>query len=208
MGNQLLLTDGRQQENCQRALIAPPLGGIVLLTTADHDHGYMVPDMVPGRDYERCVRLARASHGVSEQVEWSYWEGVLGCILSSLLDWAGEVFTIHPRPPQANRWTRDKSMGSTSKQTETEPATDRQPMCNADILRLLADHQGRSVSDMAVHFRVTLTAIRNRLIRLTQLQSVTRQRKDERRRGRPKYLYYITSRGEAALAETVDEGTA
>ena len=78
--------------------------------------------------------------------------------------------------------------------------TDRQPMCDEDILRLLADRSGHSLSGMAAHFHVTLTAIRNRLLRLMQLQSVTRQRNDERRRGRPQYVYYITPRGEKIAA--------
>jgi len=82
-----------------------------------------------------------------------------------------------------------------------------QPMCNNDILRLLADHRGRSVSEMATHFQVTQTAIRNRLSRLTMSQSVTRQGQKARRQGRPKYLYFITSQGEAALAEAANERT-
>ena len=85
--------------------------------------------------------------------------------------------------------------------------TDRQPMCNNDVLRLLADHSGRSVAGMAAHFHVTQTAIRNRLLRLTLSQSVTRQLHGERRRGRPNYLYYITTQGEAALQESPDVGT-
>jgi len=87
-------------------------------------------------------------------------------------------------------------------------ADDRKPMCNNDVLRLLADQGPRSVSEMATHFHVTLTAIRNRLLRLTHSQSVTRQFDDQRRRGRPRCLYYITSRGAAALAEAADEETA
>jgi len=97
-------------------------------------------------------------------------------------------------------------MGSVSKNAVTRPLTDRQPMCNNDVLRLLADHRGRSVAEMATHFRVTQTAIRKRLLRLTLLQSVTRQRKGGWQRGRPQYLYFITSQGEAALA--ADEGIA
>ena len=72
---------------------------------------------------------------------------------------------------------------------------DRQPMCNDDILRLLAERGGRSVTKMASHFRVTQTAIVNRLRRLTAAESVTRKYDDQRRRGRPKYLYYLASRG-------------
>jgi len=79
-------------------------------------------------------------------------------------------------------------------------------MCDGDILRLLADQPGRTVAEMATRFHVTQTAIRSRLIRLTVAQSVTRKRKDTKQRGRPLYLYYITSRGEAALA--ADEGIA
>ena len=91
-------------------------------------------------------------------------------------------------------------MGSVSKKIVTNPVADRQPMCNDDILRLLADQRGRSVAEMAAHFRVTLTAIRNRLIRLTAAQSVTRKRDDGRGRGRPKYLYFLANR-DAATAE-------
>ena len=80
------------------------------------------------------------------------------------------------------------------------PIPDRKPMCDNDLLRLLADHRGRSVSEMATHFHVTQTAIRGRLVRLMLRQSIIRQRGDERRRGRPKYLYSLTPRGEAALA--------
>ena len=85
--------------------------------------------------------------------------------------------------------------------TATEPPTDRQPMCNDDILRLLADQRGHTVAEMAAYFRVTETAIRKRLLRLTLGQSVTRQRHDEHRgRGRPPDLYFITSQGTAKLA--------
>ena len=98
-------------------------------------------------------------------------------------------------------------MGSVSKKTVTMPPVDRQPMCDNDILRLLADQIGRSTGGMAAHFHVTQTAIRDRLVRLTSLQSVTRRRDEERRRGRPRYLYYITSRGAAVLAQPAD-GTA
>jgi len=83
--------------------------------------------------------------------------------------------------------------------------TAQQPMSNNDVLRLLADHRGRSVSEMAAHFHVTQTAIRNRLLRLMSSESVARERHQERRHGRPNYLYYITTRGESALAETADE---
>ena len=91
-------------------------------------------------------------------------------------------------------------MGSVSKTTVTKLLTDRQPMCNNDLLRLLADQRGRSVSEMATHFHVTQTAIRKRLLRLTLVQSVTRQRDDANRRGRPPDLYFITSQGTARLA--------
>ncbi len=88
-------------------------------------------------------------------------------------------------------------MGSVSTKTVTKPLTDRQPMCNDDILRLLADQRGRSVSEMAAHFHVTQTAIRNRLLRLTAAQSVIRKREaGQCGRGRPKYLYYLTSPGD------------
>lgn len=96
-------------------------------------------------------------------------------------------------------------MESVPKTTAAKAATDRQPMCNNDILRLLADERGRSISEMAAHFSVTLTAIRQRLIRLAGKQLVTRKHDDAKRRGRPKYLYFITSQGAAVLAETPDE---
>ena len=66
-------------------------------------------------------------------------------------------------------------------------------MCDNDILRLLADQKGRSLSEMATHFHVTETAIRQRLNRLAGTQLVTRKRDDTKRRGRPQYLYYITT---------------
>lgn len=70
--------------------------------------------------------------------------------------------------------------------------TERQPMCNDDILRLLAERGGLSVSEMVAHFHVTQTAIRNRLMRLTAAQAVIRKRGDgAKQRGRPKYLYYL-----------------
>jgi predicted ArsR family transcriptional regulator len=82
-------------------------------------------------------------------------------------------------------------------------------MCDADLLRLLADERGRSVSEITAYFHVTQTAIRGRLARLTRLQSVTRRRTEEPgKRGRPKYLYFITSRGAATLTETTDDASA
>ncbi len=92
-----------------------------------------------------------------------------------------------------------------------KPLTDRQPMCDEDILRLLADQQGHSIAEMAGQFHVTQTAIRNRLMRLEHRERISRQREELWRepggskRGRPRYLYFITSRGEAALRETPDE---
>ena len=72
--------------------------------------------------------------------------------------------------------------------------TERQPMCDDDILRLLADQRGRSIAEIAAHFHVTLTAIRKRLIRLMHAQAVTRQRgHGEWGRGQPQYLYYIAA---------------
>jgi predicted ArsR family transcriptional regulator len=98
-------------------------------------------------------------------------------------------------------------MESLSKTTAAKPPIDRQPMCDKDLLCLLADHQGRTVADMATHFRVTHTAIRTRLHRLTVAQAVIRKRSDDAmgKRGRPWYLYYITSQGEVALAEAADD---
>ncbi len=99
-------------------------------------------------------------------------------------------------------------MGSVSGKIATGPQTDRQPMCDHDLLRLLLDQQGHSISEMVAHFLVTATAIRQRLIRLTGKQLVTRKRDDEQQQGRPKHLYYITSQGAAALADVADEGVA
>jgi predicted ArsR family transcriptional regulator len=80
-------------------------------------------------------------------------------------------------------------------------------MCNNDFLRFLADQGGHTVAEMVAHFRVTQTAIRKRIVRLTAAQSITRKRDDPKRSGRPKYLYFITSQGAAALA-AADEGFA
>jgi predicted ArsR family transcriptional regulator len=83
-------------------------------------------------------------------------------------------------------------------------------MCDEDILRMLADQQGYSTLEMASHFRVTQTAIRNRLQRLEHRERIVRRREElwrrpgVHKRGRPRYLYYITSRGEAALREAPD----
>ncbi len=76
-------------------------------------------------------------------------------------------------------------------------------MCNDNVLRFLADREGHTVSEMVNHFRVTQTAIRARLQRLSAEQTVMRQRRDDlsRKRGRPQFLYYITGRGEERLAE-------
>ncbi len=80
-------------------------------------------------------------------------------------------------------------------------------MSDIDILRLLADRRGRAVLNMAEHFAVTQATIRKRLIRLTLAQAVTKKRDDMTfRRGKTSYLYYITRRGEAALAKAAEEG--
>jgi predicted ArsR family transcriptional regulator len=103
-------------------------------------------------------------------------------------------------------------MGSEFENTATKPLSERQPMCDGDILRLLADQHGHSIAEMAGHFRVTQTAIRNRLQRLEHRERIVRQREESWRqpgtpkRGRPRYLYFITSRGEAALQEPPDAG--
>ena len=87
-------------------------------------------------------------------------------------------------------------------------ATDRQPMCNNDILGFLADQRGHTVAEMAAHFHVTQTAIRARLWRLTEAQAVTWKSKDLRRRGRPQFIYYLASQGEAMMAEPAEEEVA
>jgi hypothetical protein len=89
--------------------------------------------------------------------------------------------------------------------------TERKPMCDDDLLRLLADQRGRTVSQMATHFQVTLTAIRNRLIRLQDRERVVRRREETShpsatpQRGRPRYLYYIATRGVTALQDSSEE---
>ncbi|MEI8373062.1 MAG: DeoR family transcriptional regulator [Planctomycetota bacterium] len=92
-------------------------------------------------------------------------------------------------------------MERVSEKTAIKPPI-RQPMCDDDILRLLADHQGHTIPEMAAHFRVTQTTIRSRLNRLMLKQSVTRKCTNEqtRGRGRPKHLYFITS-------QSADQGT-
>ncbi len=118
------------------------------------------------------------------------------------------------RPAWADPIDEGKIMGSLSKMTATKPLTDRQPMCDKNILRLLADQHGHTVAEMVAHFRVSRTNIQARLYRLTAAQSLTRKLDDElqrgrgRGRGRPKCLYFITSKGEAALVEAADEGVA
>ena len=98
-------------------------------------------------------------------------------------------------------------MESVSKMTATKPPADRQFMCDDDLLRWLADEGGRTVAEMAAHFRVTETAIRTRLVRLTWSQSVTRKGRKTKERGRPQYLYYIASPGEASPAKASKEET-
>ena len=73
--------------------------------------------------------------------------------------------------------------------------TDRYPMCDEDILDLLADQPGRSVAQMAAHFHVSKTAICKRLVRLELAESVTRRCEAKRRRSRPEYSYYLPDRG-------------
>ena len=70
-------------------------------------------------------------------------------------------------------------------------------MCDKDLLRLLADQRGRTVTEMASPFSSYPNSDPPRLHRLMAEQAVTRKRSDDARgkRGRPKYLYYITSQG-------------
>jgi predicted ArsR family transcriptional regulator len=88
-----------------------------------------------------------------------------------------------------------------SDKTVTQPLTDRQFMCDDDLLRFLMDERGRSISEIASHFHVTATAIRNRLTRLTAAQSVTQNRDAVMGRGRPRLRYFITSEGAASIGE-------
>ena len=87
-------------------------------------------------------------------------------------------------------------------------ATDRQPIRHKDLLRLLAERGGCSIAEMAAHFHVTQTAIRQRLVPPMHTQSVARRYKGERRRGRPRFIYQIASRGETTLASAAAEGLA
>ena len=102
-------------------------------------------------------------------------------------------------------------MESVSQNSPGRPPADRQPMCDNDILRLLADQRGRAVAEIATHFGVTQTAIRNRLLRLELRERIERQQEEfaghgaAPKRGRPHYLYFITSRGAAALVESEDD---
>ncbi|MEI8375553.1 MAG: hypothetical protein WCJ35_22255 [Planctomycetota bacterium] len=91
-------------------------------------------------------------------------------------------------------------MGNELKKTPTKSPTDRQPMCDKDLLSFFADHQGYSVIEIAAHFHVTQTAIRGRLTRLMAAELVTRKVEVTRERGRPKHTYFLTSRA-------VDQGT-
>ena len=82
-------------------------------------------------------------------------------------------------------------------------------MRDNNVLRLLAGHGGRSAMSLADQLGVTRGAIYLSLHRLTLAKAVTRE-PDEMRlaRGRPGYLYCITSQGEAALAKAADEENA
>ena len=64
------------------------------------------------------------------------------------------------------RTAKNEIMESVSKETATQPPTDRQFMCNDDLLRLLADQRGCTVSEMAAYFHVSTSVIRKRLRRL------------------------------------------
>jgi hypothetical protein len=100
-----------------------------------------------------------------------------------------------PSPARADPFDKGKIMGTIVKKTEPEPPVDRQPMCDNDVLRLLADQRGRTVAAMATHFRVSKTAIRARLVRLMRGHRVFRKCEGAPRRSRPEYTYYITKRG-------------
>jgi len=91
-------------------------------------------------------------------------------------------------------------MGNELKKTTSKSPTDRQPMCDNDLLGWFADHDGYSVSEIAAHFHVTQTAIRGRLTRLMAAELVTRKVVVTRERGRPKHMYFLASR-------TADQGT-
>jgi hypothetical protein len=90
---------------------------------------------------------------------------------------------------------KEEIMESEFEKTATRPLPDWRRMCDDDILNLLADQRGRSVAQMANHFHVTKTAIRNRLIRLMHVKAVMRTCEGQRRRSRPEYTYYLTGGG-------------
>ena len=127
----------------------------------------------------------RALVTIWETEPWyDLWEPIM-------VKWNHRVAVSGPHPFYEGK----KYMGNESKQIATNPHTDRKPMCDDDILQLLADQRGRSITELVSHFHVTMTAIRNRLIRLASARKVTRKLDaGTRRRGRPKYLYFITLR--------------
>ena len=85
----------------------------------------------------------------------------------------------------------------------------RQRMSDNDILRLLAERDGRSEDSLAQHFAVTRTCIHVRMRRLLLAHTVTRKYDDmPLKRGMPCYLYYITPQGTAALATEAEDGFA
>ncbi len=77
-------------------------------------------------------------------------------------------------------------------------------MSDQDLLDYLGEHGDATIVQMVAHFRVTATAIRNRLPRLIVRGVVSRMAKNIGR-GRPVHLYRLSSgEGDGKAAETVD----
>ena len=87
----------------------------------------------------------------------------------------------------------------------TNMVTQKQRMRGNDLLRLLAEHSGHTAPDITAHFQITRSAIHGRLRRLMRAELVMRKCEGEGELGRPAYVYYLTSRGEAALATAAQE---
>ena len=113
------------------------------------------------------------------------------------------------RPARADPFDKSEIMRNAPKRTTPKPPTARQRAADNDVLRLLADQRGRTVSSIAHHFAVAEPSIRIRLLRLIEAQAVSRTPDDMTPRGRrTRYLYRITSQGLEALAKAAEEVSA
>ena len=97
-------------------------------------------------------------------------------------------------------------MGSVPKKAVSKPPADRQPMCDNDILRLLARSDRPFHSLHRTHFWVTATAIRDRLVRLTTLQMVTRRTTASSSGAARGICTHIKRAGRGGVAPPDDEG--